>query len=433
MTTQMPLQDGPEGGSDSRRVTLSLVVVVVVCLLPYVNLGPVSAPSQVQPWAAILAWLWFGFHAIRSGARVSGLQLLLLAFAFYFMVRVYGGQGFDLLVYFRRSATFLLSAGIFLACQYLTPTTLWRALKVTIPIWLAFGVLGYIDKGLYFTVVTRLVPTVTLNQYKTGTSSLAPEATDFGLTMVAVVALCMITRYRLAQQGIHAEKWPLVAAIVCVLMSLSGSGYIGLTIIGLIYGLTGPAAKFITFHRILLAALVTIFILILVDFLVPVGQIRGIDLMRTMIEDPAALVNTNFSGRVTHLTVGFLGLVDSDFLGFGASSYKIEAIDIYYKYDVEHLLGLTGRYAAQVPGGLTVAPLSQFALIALEFGIIGVVYIVIIFAFAVRSRIPYKYAAIAILFMAWLQSFPAAWPPFWIIIGIMMSPHFVRDSEHQDS
>lgn len=428
----MPLQDEPERGNASRGVTPSLVVVMVACLLPYVNIGPFSAPSQVQPWAAILAWLWFGFHAIRSGARVTGLQMLLLAFAFYFMVRVYGGQGFDLLDYFRRSATFLLSAGIFLAGQYVTPATLWRALKITIPIWLAFGVLGYIDKALYFTVVTRLVPTVTLNQYEVGTSSLAPEATDFGLTMVAMVALCMITRYRLAKQGIHAEKWPLAGAILCVLISLSGSGYIGLAMTGLIYGLAGPAAKFITFRRVLLVALATVCALILVNVLIPDGQIRGVDLIKTMINDPTALTNTNFSGRLTHLTVGFLGLVDSNFLGFGASAYKIEAIDIYYKYNVENLLGLTGRYATQVPIGLTLAPLSQFALIAFEFGIIGIIYIIIIFVFAFRSRIPYKPVAIAVLFMAWLQSFPAGWPPFWIIIGIMMSPYFVQGSEHED-
>jgi hypothetical protein len=123
----MRLPIGPEEGTALRRVDLSLMVVMVACLLPYLNFGPLSAPSQVQPWAALLAWLWVGFRTLTSGLHISAVQFALLLFAVYFMIDVYGGEGFDFSVYLRRSATFLLSAGIFLAAQYLTPATLWRA------------------------------------------------------------------------------------------------------------------------------------------------------------------------------------------------------------------------------------------------------------------------------------------------------------------
>jgi hypothetical protein len=60
----------------------------------------------------------------------------------------------------------------------------------------------------------------------------------------------------------------------------------------------------------------------------------------------------------------------------------------------------------------------------LEFGIIGVAYAFIILLFAMRSQIPFRTIAVVILAVTWLNSFPAGWPPFWVLVGIMMSPHF---------
>jgi hypothetical protein len=419
----MRLPIGPEEGTALRRVDLSLMVVMVACLLPYLNFGPLSAPSQVQPWAALLAWLWVGFRTLTSGLHISAVQFALLLFAVYFMIDVYGGEGFDFSVYLRRSATFLLSAGIFLAAQYLTPATLWRALKVTLPIWLAFGALRYISPTIYYTLVTPLVPTVVVSDAR-GSSSLAPEATDFGFTMVLMVVLCMVTRRCLAQQGIHAEKWPLFAAIASTLVSLSGTGYIGLAVVGLIYVLTGPGGKFITVGRSLFAAYVAICAVTIMSLL-PSQTVRGIDLLRIAIQDPTTLMGTSASYRVVHSVVGVLGLVDSGFWGYGAGSFLTEASGVYYRHNLGNVLGLDGYYAVNIPVTLGKSPLSQFAVILLEFGVIGALYLIVVFGFAIRSRIPYKAVAVAVLLLAWLGSFPAGWPPFWLIIGIMMSPHFV--------
>jgi hypothetical protein len=417
------LPGGPDGDTEARRVNVSLVVVVVACLLPYFNIGPFSAPSQVQPWPALLAWLWVAPRALRSGLRFSAVQCLLLLFAAYFMIHVYGEEGFDFSTYLRRSGAFLLSAGIFLAGQYLTPATMWRALKVTIPIWLAFGALRYIDSTIYYSVVTPLVPTVVVSDER-GTSSLAPEATDFGFTMVFVVVLCMITRRRLTQQGIHAEKWPLVAAVASVLLSLSGTGYLGLAVVGAVYVLAGPAGKFGRIGRSSFGVLMVICTVTIISLL-PSQTVRGIELLRLAIQDPIALMDTTTSYRVVHTVVGVFGIADSGFWGYGAGSFGSEAPDVYYRHHLGNIFGIEGYYAERIPVSLGGSPASQFGLILLEFGVVGVLYLTLLFGFAMRSRIPLKAVAIAVLFLAWLGSFPIAWPPFWVVIGIMMSPHFV--------
>jgi hypothetical protein len=430
LTARVPLPAGPDSDTESRRVDLPLVAITVACLLPYINVGPFSAPSQIQPWAGLLAWLWVGFRVLTSGLRISAVQCMLLLFAAYFMIKVYGGEGFDSSIYLRRTSAYLLSAGIFLAARYLTPATLWRALKLTIPIWLAFGALRYINGTIYYSVVTPLVPSVVVSDER-GTSSLAPEATDFGFTMVLIVVLCMITRHRLAQQGIQAEKWPFVAAVASVLLSLSGLGYLGLALVGAVYVLTGPAGEYGRIGRSLLAVLMAICTVAIMSML-PSQTIRGIELLRLAIQDPIALMDTTTSYRIVHSVVGVFGMVDSGFLGYGAGSFGNEAVAVYYRHHLGSVFGLRGHYATNVPASLSDTPSSQLAIILLEFGVIGVIYLALVFGFAMRSRIPFKAIAVAVLLLAWLGSFPAAWPPFWVIIGIMMSPHFVAQETLDD-
>lgn len=419
----------------SRGLSISLAVVMAACFLPYLNVGPFSVPSQVQPWAAILAWLWVGGRALRAGVRISALQWTLLIFALWFMVYVYAGEGFDLQIYFRRSAAFLLSAGIFLAGQYLTPVTLWRALKWTLPIWLAFALLRYVSPSTYFALVTPLVPTV-VNSAARGSSSLAPEATDFGFTMVMMVVLCMITRRCLRDQGITAEMWPLVFAVAAALLSQSGTGYFGLALIGVLYVATAPPGHYGKAGRYLAALLIAAAAYVVLGSLTASG-VRGVDLLSTSVQTPGELMDTTFSYRVAHNLVGYLGMLDSNLLGYGAGSFVTEAPAVYASHAVGSVLGLNSYYGSSVPATLSQSPVSQFAVIMLEFGVIGVVYVVVLFAFAIRSRVPFKTIAVVILALTWLNSFPVAWPPFWVLIAVMMSPHFrvrtiARDPDRGD-
>jgi len=48
MTTRVRLPGGAEGDTEVRKVSLPLLAVTVAYLLPYTNIGPLSAPSQVH-------------------------------------------------------------------------------------------------------------------------------------------------------------------------------------------------------------------------------------------------------------------------------------------------------------------------------------------------------------------------------------------------
>ena len=136
-------------------------------------------------------------------------------------------------------------------------------------------------------------------------------------------------------------------------------------------------------------------------------------------------MNTTVSYRVVHNVVGILGMYDSSFIGYGAGAFLAEGPRIYNDYNLGSVFGLTGWYAANVPATLSQSPVAFFPVILLEYGAIGLIYIVLLFGFAARSRAPLKTASLVMLFTTWAQSFPAAWPLFWLLLGMMLGPNFI--------
>ncbi len=85
---------------------------------------------------------------------------------------------------------------------------------------------------------------------------------------------------------------------------------------------------------------------------------------------------------------------------------------------------MTGWYGANAPLSLASSPVAFFPVILLEYGLAGLIYIFILFRGVGLSRIPYKPLCLTMMFLTWLQSFPAAYPPFWLIVGLAMNPAF---------
>ena len=93
-------------------------------------------------------------------------------------------------------------------------------------------------------------------------------------------------------------------------------------------------------------------------------------------------------------------------------------------HDVADAVRLAGRYDGTVPLSLTASPLAFFPVVLLEYGLAGLAYIFVLFRGVGLSRIPYKPLCLTMMFLTWLQSFPAAYPPFWLIVGLAMNPAF---------
>lgn len=399
-----------------------LVAIMALSFLPYLSLGPLSVPSQVQPWAAIGAWIWLALRLLSGRLRIAPTQMILLWFALWFLVYVYDGSGLGHADSLRRSSGYILGIGIAVASAHITPKILWRALGLVVPTWLGFGLLRYGVPALYYTLVEPLVPTVFHGDAR-GTSSLAPEATDFGFTMVFLVVLGMIARRRLTETGVEVSRWPIVLAAASAILSVSGTGFFGLAAVGAVFLLTRPPGRGgIVGRRFQFVAALIAGLLVLGTL--PVATFRGLALLQTAVEDPSGLLQSTLVYRVAHNLVGVIGFAESGLLGYGAGSFTVMGPTIYSEHGIGGLLGITGYYASNVPLTLGQSPVSAIAPMLLEYGMLGLIFALIVFRIVVTSDLPYKSIAVLILALAWLQSFPVAWPPFWVLVGIAMSRGF---------
>lgn len=406
-----------------------LAGAVVLCCLPYLVFGPIAMPSQVQPWAALLCWAFVLHRVLTSTLRINAFHLLVLAFSLWFLLYVYGSGDVGLDYYLRRSASFIISWAILVAVPYVSPLLLWRVLKLTLPLWTGFALLGLVSKGIYLAVTRPLVPTALGVIGGRGATSLAPEATDFGFTMAFMMLLALIARKVLSSHGHKAEAWPVGLALCNVGLSQSGSGFFAVIVMAGLSYLIRDSGKHGAVALRLVAFGGLVAVLILTIGMVPETGVRGLDLIILSLRSPSGLLNTTLSYRIVHNAVGILGMIDSRLVGYGAGSFLKVGAELYSQYSLGRFFGLTGYYAVSVPLSLTGSPVAYFPVLFLEYGLAGLGFVILLFRTVSLSALPYIPLALAMMFMTWVQSFPAAYPPFWLLIGLALNPAF-RTADH---
>ncbi|MFK4870452.1 hypothetical protein [Novosphingobium sp. ZW T3_23] len=408
-----------------------LFAAVTMCCLPYIAFGPIAAPSQVQPWAALLCWAFALHRLLTTTLRIDGFQILVLIFAVWFLLYIYapGDVGID--YYLRKSASFLICWSILLATPYVSPFLLWRVLRLSLPLWTAFALLGFVSKGAYLAITRPLVPTAIGVAGGRGATSLAPEATDFGFTMAFMVLLAVITRKALVNEGHRPPVWPIAVAVFNVVLSKSGSGFFAVLVLAGIHHLTQTGRQNgAMLVRVLVGTVLAAALLLTVGS-APETGVRGLDLVILSLRSPAALLNTTLSYRIVHNVVGVLGMIDSNLLGYGAGSFLKVGGDIYLTYELGKVFGLVGYYATAVPLSLAGSPLAYFPVLFLEYGLAGLLFVVLLFRTVARSALLFTPLALAMMFMTWVQSFPPAYPPFWLLIGLALNPRFRKPRESE--
>ena len=416
----------PSAEADDVLGGVLLTAAVVLCCLPYLVFGPIAAPSQVQPWAALACWAFLIHRLLSVSLKINGFQLLTLGFVLWFLLYVYAPGEVGLSYYLRRSASFLICWSILVAAPYIPPILLWRVLKITLPLWTAFALLGFVSRGLYLAVTRPLVPTAMGVVGGRGATSLAPEATDFGFTMAFMFLLALVTRKALAGK---VERWPVGLALFNVVLSKSGSGFFAVAaLLGLLYLTEHSRERSSAVLRYTVAACVAASLLFVIGT-IPETGIRGLDLLMLSLRSPSGLLGTTLSYRLVHNIVGILGMIDSRLMGYGAGAFSVVSEHIYFAYDLGRVLGLKGYYAANVPLSLSGSPLAYFPVIFLEYGAIGLLFVILLFRTVGISSIPYVPLCLTMMFMTWVQSFPAAYPPFWLLIGLALNPRFRRPAD----
>lgn len=399
----------------------------IFSLFPYITLGSLALPTEVQPWAALISWIAVGITFARGQLRCDSFYCITLFFSLLFLAYIPINDSIGIGQYLRKSLSILLCFAILIAARGLTASKIISLLKVSAIIWLFFGLLGIIFPFDYLNIVRKIVPGALGAYGSRGVTGLAPEATDYGFTMVYFWVLALIaSNAEQARNRRGAPIWLFFIIMLNIFIAESGSGLFSLVLLQAIYWATFDSRhqknRISTNTIFLTLFILTFFILLIVSL--PNTGIRGLDLMAQALQNPLMLIDTTLSYRLAHNLVGFFGFIDSNLLGWGAGSFTEKGIEVYSKFDISGLLGVQGWYRENIPLTLTTSPLAIFPVLIFEYGIFGLTFILYIFSSVFRSTIMAKYMVATLLFLTWAQSFPLAYPLFWLLLGLIRNADF---------
>jgi hypothetical protein len=398
----------------------------LLVMLPYVSLVW-RFPSQVQPWAALAGWLGLGLlHLTHKEVRLSRADLLLIGVSLFMTLYIRDPAHLDWGVYVKRCLGVIFSLGIYLFGKHVLPENVGKAAAIALVPYLFFALLQYASLSAYRQAVSYLVPDINLGFSigERGAQSLAPESTDFGFTAVYLGLFATLA------QGSHATSalsaWASrIGALLCVILSKSAAGVFA----GVAVTLSALSLRVWTPTRVLggLIVLLTIGGLALIPQVRERAlEIRGIRLLATAVTNPTELNQTSFIHRYVHNMVGIAAFQETYGLGYGAGTFTQHAPAIYARHAIASNIDMTRYHDQAVVTTLGQGPVGVLPMLLLEYGVFGVLFALVTFNIGLQSTAHFKWTALLLLVLTWLQSFPIAYPPFWLLLGLLENPAFAR-------
>jgi hypothetical protein len=150
------------------------------------------------------------------------------------------------------------------------------------------------------------------------------------------------------------------------------------------------------------------------------SNFRVIKVLSYAISDPSTILSTSFAHRFVHLYVGFLGMIDTYGLGFGAASFTLHAADLFNEYNLALKLNLNHYYSTAVVETLKTSPVSMIGMLMFEYGIFGMLICIYLITIPIFARLPYGLYLSVMIFLSLFQSFPLSYPPMWIVISYII-------------
>lgn len=420
----------------SSRFSKVQFLFCLFCFMPYISPGTL-VPSEVQPWAALIAWGVIVFRFINpnlnsraTGGREQDRNVVVLILLVFLML-LYVSSNTDLLTYVKKTVAIPLSIGVLLYARDVQLTALKSALKFSVVIYLFFAILQYVSVSTYIAISSMFVVVSDVYVGERGAASLAPEATDFGFTLAYLFLISLlIRRVESLDRPVHKSGLITFGLILLgIALSKSASGIIAMMVV-----LVAANLHFNQVRRMLIPLAVSVIIVVIV-ILLPrdlIENVRGLRLLYAMFSEPLLLLKTSFAHRAVHNIVGFIAFFDSLGLGFGAGSFTTVGPGIYLDHGLSYTLDLTPWHVTAVLASLETAPLSVIAQLLTEHGVIGLAFMYFIFLRISKSNMHVKYAVISIMVLTWAQSFPIAYPMFWLLAGLAVNPVFLKNDGASD-
>ena len=397
-------------------LSLLFIVVTFCTLMPFVSVV-ISFPSQMQPWAALFSMIGGLVFFLMKNNKLSLEIKSLIIFSLMLSMYITKYSVIDI-EYFKKNIGLVFSISILIFYYYYGyRSEFGRVILPVLYLYLFFAVLQYLSTPVYTGLSGLFLDVSDIHIGERGAASLMPEATDFGFTLNYFI---LIT-YLFYKQGVVSGRLLKHVIILCVLMiflSKSASGVI--TLVLLLSAIYCVNARIKLGHILASFAAIALVLILIFVFSNELMNIRGVVIIVDLLNDYETIMLTSFAHRFIHNAVGFLAFVDSNLLGFGAGTWSFMAEEVFQIHRLDIVFSLNPYYSIAVADSLNQAPLSNIGFMLLEYGVFGLIFVYLIFYKLTKIEAKLYMPALCIMLLTWLQSFPLAFPPFWMVIGLLM-------------
>ena len=162
-------------------------------------------------------------------------------------------------------------------------------------------------------------------------------------------------------------------------------------------------------------------------------DLRPVYILKTLISDPLFIIgNTNFSVRFVSFSIGILYFIYdfTNIFGTGVGSCSTIGPQIFEYFNLTENLNLNSRYASNSLNSLRSGQLSSsFSTLIVEHGVIGVIFLSIIFYKIISNKylVSKNKVVLVLMFSLYLfQSFPLSYTYPWFILGLVSNRNIIR-------
>jgi len=375
-------------------------------LMPYVS--PIPLGSDVQIVTGLIGYLIIGILLLKDKFVVTPREFFILILGLFFIVYI----NFDEPTYqFRKAIGPLYAFGVYYVAKNYKDSINLKIIDLVLLIYFSATVVQYLAPGLFDLTFERFIRE---SKYTTGTSrgvtSLAPEPSFLGIVCVYILLIQDWVYSRVSHQKNRMYYVRMIAAILMILLSKSGAGYILLFLF-----FASKSTVYIKKYWFLIIIIGSIGVGVIVNTDRVSGNKGLSDLIGVLKStSPKDLLRvSSLSNRVNPVIVGVAGAIDKP-LGRGSGSFTTQAKDVYLEKGIDQIYPsyMRDRLLYEISSD----SVSTFGKYTFEYGIFFLTYL-----FLILIGLNFKKTGLFTVFLlltGLLFSLPIVYPPLWLIFGL---------------
>lgn len=374
--------------------------------MPYVS--PVPLGSDVQIVTGLIGYIIIGILLLKDKFIVSPREFLIFVLGLFFIVYINPNEP---TYQFRKAIGPLYAFGVYYVAKHYKDSISLKMIDLVLLLYLSGSILQYFAPGLFDLTLERFIRQSKYSVVGSrGVTSLTPEPSFLGIVCIYILLIqdWVYARFSFEKNRMYYVR--MFAAVLMVLLSKSGAGYILLFLF-----FASKSTAYIKRYWLLILIMGSIGVGVLINTDRVSGNKGLSDLVGVLKStSPKDLLRvSSLSNRVNPIIVGVTGAIEKP-LGRGSGSFTTQAKEVYLDKQIDQIYPFYMRNRLYFE--ISIDSVSTFGKYIFEYGIFFLLYL-----FLILIGLNFRKTGLFTVFLlltGLLFSLPIVYPPLWLIFGL---------------